>query len=305
MHDDEIEVSAELVHRLIERDAPELRDRPVRRLTASGSSNALFRLGAEHLVRLPRQPGGGQSIETEAQWLPRLAPVLPVPIPEVVAVGRPGFGYPERWSVVRWIEGRAPETPEAPGPSADALARDLASFVTALHAAEVPAEAAADPAVRSYRTGPLSAIDAEIRQYVAACRGLANLPLDLDACLEMWAEAIALPAIEDEPVRWVHADLLAENLLVRDGRLAAVLDFGGIAVGDPSVDLVIAWEVLGPRAREVFRSCLDTGDVTWLRGRAWALAIAVMTFPYYWQSMPARCAARLAMARQVLTDHRP
>jgi aminoglycoside phosphotransferase (APT) family kinase protein len=304
MHDDEIEISDELVRRLIERDTPELGDRLLRRVRAPGSSNALFRLGADHLVRLPRQPGGGSTIETEARWLPRLAPILPVPVPEVVTVGQPGFGYPERWAVTGWIAGRGPATPEPPGPSADALAGDLASFVTALHAAEVPAEAGDDPALWSYRARPLSDIDANIRQYVEDCRGLTDLPIDLDACLEIWAEAVALPAPADEPARWVHADLLAENLLVRDGRLAAVLDFGGLAVGDPSVDLVVAWEVLGPGARQLFRSSLALDDITWLRGRGWALAIAVMTFPYYWHSLPTRCAARLAMARQVLADHR-
>lgn len=148
----------------------------------------------------------------------------------------------------------------------------------------------------------MSALDAQIRQYLTECRGLTDLPLDLDACLEIWTEAVTLPA-PGAADRWVHADLVAENLLVRDDRLAAVLDFGGLAVGDPSVDLIVAWEVLGPGARQTFRSNLGVDDLTWRRGRGWALAIAVMTFAYYWDSMPARCAARLAMAHQVLADH--
>lgn len=137
MHDDEIEISAELVRRLIDRDLPRFSASPLRRLAASGSTNVLFRLGANHLVRLPRQPGGSGSIETEARWLARLAPALPVAVPEVVAVGRPGFGYPEGWSVTRWIDGELPATPYADGPAANALARQLAEFVEALHAAEV------------------------------------------------------------------------------------------------------------------------------------------------------------------------
>lgn len=303
LHDDELEITDELVRRLIDRDIPGMRDRPLGRLTASGSSNALFRLGADHLVRMPRQPGGGNSIETEARWLPRLAPALPVCVPEVVAVGRPGFGYPERWAVTRWIDGHCPATPEPAGPAADGLARELATFIAALSRLDVPLKAASDPALQWYRTGPLSAIDAEIRQYLIDCRGLTDLPLDLDACVEVWTDAVALPA-PGGAGRWVHADLVAENLLVRDGRLAAVLDFGGLAIGDPSVDLIVAWEVLGPGARRVFRSSLGVDDLAWRRGRGWALAIAVMTFAYYWDSMPARCAARLAMAHQVLADHR-
>lgn len=304
MHDDEIEIDAELVRRLVDRDLPRFSGTPLRRLAASGSSNVLFRLGPDHLVRLPRQPGGSGSIETEARWLAQLAPALPVGVPEVVAVGRPGFGYPESWSVTRWIDGELPATPYADGPAANALARQLAEFVTALRAAEVPPEAASDPQLRSYRAGALSDVDTGIRQYLDECRALPDLPLDLDACLGVWADAVALPVSPDSVDRWVHGDLLAENLLLREGRLVAVLDFGGLAVGDPSVDYVVAWEVLGPRARRVFRSSLDIDDATWLRGRAWALAIAIMTFPYYWTSLPARCAARLAMAQQVLADDR-
>jgi aminoglycoside phosphotransferase (APT) family kinase protein len=106
----------------------------------------------------------------------------------------------------------------------------------------------------------------------------------------------------DAPPRWYHGDLLGENLLVRDGRLASLLDFGGLAVGDPTVDLMIAWDVLDPAAREVFRSAVGADDESWLRGRAWALTVALMTFPYYWRTMPDRCASRLAMARAVLAD---
>ena len=99
-----------------------------------------------------------------------------------------------------------------------------------------------------------------------------------------------------------HGDLLAENLLVRDGRLAAVLDFGGLAVGDPTVDLIVAWEVLDPASREVFRRAVGVDETSWLRGRAWALSLALITFPYYWSTMPDRCASRLAVARSVLAD---
>ena len=302
MHDNELEIGPRLVHKLIERDLPELRDGSLRRLPASGSSNVLFRLGSDHLVRLPRQPGGSTSIETEARWLTQLGPALPVAVPEVIAVGEPGFGYPERWAVTRWIDGRPPATPLPAGPAANLLAEDLATCVTTLRAAVVPTEAAVDPSLRSYRSGPLSDIDDEIRGYLDDCRGLPGLQLDLDACLEVWSAAVELPSSDTQPDRWLHGDLLAENLLMRDDRLVAILDFGGLAVGDPTVDLVVAWEVLGPEARQVFRSVLDVDDTTWLRGRGWALAIAIMTFPYYWRSMPARCSARLAMAHQVLAD---
>ena len=297
LHEDEVAITDDLVARLVARDLPDLAQLPLRRLTVSGSTNVLFSLGSEFVIRLPRQPGGSKSLAAEARWLPHVAAHLPVEVPQVVALGDPGFGYPERWALARWVDGESPEPPVGSA----ALARDLARFAKALHAVPVPGAAANDPALRSYRTRPLRDMDAGIRKYLQDCRRLPGLPLDLDACTEVWARAVELPP-SSQPARWAHTDLLAENLLVRDDRLAAVLDFGGLSVGDPSVDLIVAWEVLGPEAREIFRKRVDVDETTWLHGRGWALAIAIMTFPYYWHSMPARCAARLAMAQQVLAD---
>lgn len=303
LHAHEIAIDLALVRALVDRAVPDLADRPLRPLDASGSSNALFRLGDDLLVRLPRQPGGSETITKEARRLPYLAPALPVPVPEVVVVGEPGFGYPERWSVVRWIDGEVPRVPVERGVATDALARDLAGVVGALRELAVPADALADPALRWYRGDSLLAMDEAVHGYVAGCRAIAGLDLDLDACRRVWEKATALTdSGEDGAPRWLHGDLLAENLLVREGRLAAVLDFGALSVGDPTVDLVAGWELLDPPGREVFRSVLGVDEVTWLRGRAWALAIAVMTFPYYWHTMPERCHDRLVLARAVLAD---
>jgi aminoglycoside phosphotransferase (APT) family kinase protein len=222
-------------------------------------------------------------------------------VPEPVAVGEPAAGYPERWSVVRWTDGEVPPVAGDVVPTPRALARDLAAVVTALRAIEVPHDALADPGLRWYRGDPLSALDDTTRENLEACRAIPDLGLDLDAALRVWDQAMALPEQSASP-RWYHGDLLAENLLVREGRLVAVLDFGGLAVGDPTVDLVVAWEVLDPPAREMFRREVGVDEETWLRGRAWALALALMTFPYYWRTMPDRCADRLAMARSVLAD---
>lgn len=304
LHDDELRIDADLVRALLVDQLPELADAPVRPLCASGSSNSLFRLGDDLLVRLPRQPGGSPSILKEARWLPRLRGSLPVAVPEIVSMGESGHGYSENWSVVRWIPGEHPEACGTAGSgSQDRLARDLAGFLRALHDLEVPAEARHDPELRWYRAEPLTAIDSNIRDCAQQCRAFPGLGLDIDAVLMVWDEAVAVAAdTTDRGVHWLHGDLLAENLLVRDGRLTAVLDFGGLAVGDPTVDLVSAWEVLDADARAVFRTEVGVDDRTWLLGRAWALAIAVMTFPYYWRTMPERTASRLALAQQVLVD---
>lgn len=303
LHADELVVTADTVRALVDRQLPHLAGLPLTHLPASGSSNVLFRLGDELLVRLPRQPGGSTSINKEATYLPLLAPSIPVPLPEVVALGAPDVGYPERWSVVRWIDGQLPAVPVPAGPDATRLAQDLAEVAAGLRSAVVPGAALPDPFLRSYRAGSVRAIDADVRQCLSDCRALVDLPLDLDGCERLWTDATNLPEPPgDSAVSWVHGDLLAENLLLRGGRLAAVLDFGGLALGDPSVDLIAAWELFGAEDRAVFRSTLDVDDAEWARGRAWALAVAIMTFPYYWRTMRQRCDDRLVMVRAVLAD---
>jgi aminoglycoside phosphotransferase (APT) family kinase protein len=175
--------------------------------------------------------------------------------------------------------------------------------VTALRAVEVPAAALADPELRWYRGDALVTRDGDTRAAIHACRALDGLDLDLDAALARWEEATELPgASQVSAPHWYHGDLLAENLLVRDGRLAAVLDFGGLSVGDPTIDLVVAWEVLDAASRKVFRAAVGVDEATWLRGRGWALSLALVTFPYYWRTMPARCRSRLAIVNAVLAD---
>ncbi|HEX7196301.1 MAG TPA: aminoglycoside phosphotransferase family protein [Candidatus Limnocylindria bacterium] len=299
-------VDVTLVRELVDQTFPEFSSLRLEALQLSGSSNALFRLGEDLLVRLPRQPGGSATIQKEARWLPWIGPLLPTAVPEIVGLGEPGFGYPERWSVLRWLEGQVPAVP-GPGaqvdPSREALGLDLAAVVRALGEIDVPSDALADPELSWYRGEPLATRDEQTRRSLHECREIAGLDLDVDACLDVWEHAMALPgSAEAVAPRWYHGDLLAENLLVRDGRLAALLDFGSLAVGDPTVDLIAAWEVLDSGAREVFRRAVGCDDETWLLGRAWALSLAVMTFPYYWDSMPLRCHSRLAIARSVLVD---
>lgn len=305
LHDDELPIDTGLVRALIDRAMPGDVDLPVRRLDSSGSSNALFRLGENLLIRLPRQPGGSATIAKEARWLPVLGPSLPVQVPEVVGVFEPGCGYPERWSVVRWIEGEHPEvvTPEmSPSPRREELASDLAEVVRALRLAEVPGEALSDPDLRWYRGEPLATMDAVTRQNIERCRALGDFALDFDAAERLWEEAMRLPGTKDRPApHWYHGDLAAENLLTLDGRLSAVLDFGSLSIGDPAVDLAVAWEVLDPPARDIFRRELGVDEATWLRGRAWALCITVMIW-YYWTTMPQRRSSRLAIGRNVLAD---
>lgn len=304
LHSDELSIDTDLVARLIERDVPEFAGLALKPLACSGSSNALFRLGQDLLVRLPRQPGGGESIAKEARWSPTMAAALPIAIPEIVAVGQPGFGYPEQWSLTRWIEGDhppcvRPEDPPAVGRSR--LGEDLADVVLALRAMDVPHLITDE--LRWYRGDALSNFDDAVREYLRLCRSIDDLDLDLDKAEALWDESLRLPgAAEPAPDRWYHGDLVAENLLLADGRLAAVLDFGSVSIGDPTIDLHGAWEILDGSAREVFASKLGASEPEWLRGRAWALGIALGALSYYWHTMPGRRDDRIAMASNVLSD---
>ncbi|NKB99984.1 MAG: phosphotransferase [Pseudomonadales bacterium] len=306
LHDNEIPVDIELVGQLVVAQFPQFAELTLSRLPASGSSNVLFRLGEDLLVRLPRQPGGGDGIAKERRWLPHFKQRLPVAVPEVLEVGKPGFGYSEQWSIVRWLEGDLVKAYAGDRPTdvdRNALAHSLADVILALQSVEVSEEASRDPSLRWYRGGALADFDKVTRRNIEKCRSIEDLGLDLDAALTYWDRAMQLPGVHKPgPTRWYHSDLVAENLLVTDGRLSAVLDFGGLAVGDPTIDLHGMWEILDSPSREILRSRLNVEDAQWARGRAWALGIALGAFTYYWAKMPGRMQDRLAMAQAVLAD---
>ncbi|HRD62639.1 MAG TPA: phosphotransferase [Nocardioides sp.] len=302
LHADELPIDLALVRALVDSAFPEFVDDDLRQLGDSGSSNALFRLGQDKLVRLPRQPGGGASIDKEALWLPYVAARVSVEVPAVVGVGEPDLGYPERWAITTWLDGIRPpgprSTPQEPGMAG--LAGDLARFLIELRDMEVPERARDDEALTWYRGQPLGELDADFRESAAECRDLGT-GLDIDAALRVWDRAVAASGAVEPIHSWYHGDLLLENLLLDEtGRLAAVLDFGGLAVGTPTVDLVVAWEVLDLEGRRAFRRALDVDEATWTTSRGWALLIAMITFPYYGTSMPARCANRMAMAEAAI-----
>jgi aminoglycoside phosphotransferase (APT) family kinase protein len=306
LHAAEYPIDIGLVRKLVDGEFPQYAGLPLSRLGESGSTNALFRLGDDLLVRLPRQPGGSEGIVKEQRWLPEIGRHLPVAVPQLVALGTPAFGFEERWSIVRWLHGERPQAcspADAPTPVRTTLAADLAELILALRAADVPAAAATDPALRGYRGRSLAAFDAQTRLNIERCRSIAGLDLDLDAAFGVWSDALQAPGADETGAdRWYHGDLVAENLLLAGDRLTAVLDFGGLGVGDPTIDLHGAWELLDAPARDVFRTRLGVTDAEWSRGRAWALGIALGTFTYYWHTMPGRRSDRLAMARSVLAD---
>jgi aminoglycoside phosphotransferase (APT) family kinase protein len=271
MHRDEIETDAALVRRLLEEQFPQWAELTIERVPSSGTDNALYRLGAEMVVRLPRIHWAVGGIEKELRWLPLLAPRLPVSIPVPLAKGEPADGYPWTWSIYSWLDG---ENPALEGAADErALALDLAAFVTAVRALDL---ADGPPARRGRPLG--EAQRGPARAALAELRGLGLI--DVDAATAAWEEALAAPQWTGPPV-WVHGDLLAGNALLRDGRLAGVIDWSGVGVGDPACDLMVAWNLLSRDGRDVFRAAVGADEATWSRGRGWALSVALIQLPYY------------------------
>ena len=257
-------------------------------------------------MRLPRQPGGSSAIDKEWRWAPYVGRHLSVAVPEFIALGQPAYGYDEQWSIVRWLAGKLPNVcseSEASTEQRSVLAADLASTIKSLRVIDVPEAAAMDPSLRSYRGRSLTEFDAQFRRDVEQCRSIEDLDLDLDAALTVWETTKGLSGVSKMAnACWHHSDLVAENLLLTEGRLTGVLDFGGLAIGDPTIDLHGAWELFDASARDVFRTQLEVSDLEWLRGRTWALAIALGSFAYYWDKIPGRRRNRLVMAQSVLAD---
>jgi aminoglycoside phosphotransferase (APT) family kinase protein len=271
MHEEEVATDAALVRRLLEAQFPEWADLPIERVPSSGTDNALYRLGEDMVVRLPRIDWAVGAVEKERRWLPFLAPHLPVEVPLPLANGEPGEGYEWPWTVYSWLDG---ENPQIGGGTVE-LARDLAAFVSALRALD------AAEAPRASRGGPLAAEDAHVRRALEQLDG----EVDAESAAAVWDEALRAPAW-DGPPRWFHGDLMASNLLLRDGRLAAVIDFGTCGAGDPAIDLLPAWNFLPVGAREVYRAELGADEASWTRARGWAVAKAVQAIPYYKETNP-------------------
>ncbi|MFD0275469.1 aminoglycoside phosphotransferase family protein [Kitasatospora sp. NPDC127111] len=289
MHDDEPDIDATLVRRLLAAQFPQWKTLPLRPVAPSGADNAMFRLGPELAVRLPRVGWAADSVGREQRWLPRLAPHLPLPIPEPLAHGRPAAGYPWEWSVLRWADGANPVVGSVTAPLQ--LARDLAGFITALRAVD-PADG--PPAARGV---PLAARDAPTRAAIGRLRGA----IDTEAATALWDKALRLPERAGRPV-WMHGDLSPGNVLLSGQRLTSVIDFGAMGVGDPTVDLIVAWNLLPAAARPVLRTALAADDADWERGRAWALSIALIQLPYYRSTNPALAANARHVIREVLAD---
>jgi len=287
-----VHVDIPQARRLVAAQFPEWAELEVTPVPSSGVDNISFRLGADKLLRMPRFARWTGQVTREQRWLPELAPHLPLAVPTPLGQGRPGEGYPFPWSVYGWIDGT----------NADRLtdfrqaAVDLADFLLALR--EIDATDGPPPEwsngfrgvdLHDDRDSPVVA--SRLRERIAVLDGF----FDVEAVTEVWQAGLDAPTW-DGPPTWVHGDPVGANMIAKDGRLAAVIDFGTLAVGDPACDLIAAWGFLPAEARQEFRKLLAVDDATWARGRVWGLT----------SILPSKAdladPAKAAAARQALTE---
>lgn len=255
-------IDVSLVRHLIAAQFPQWKDLPIQPVALSGWDNRTFHLGKDMLVRMPSAAPYAAQVEKEHKWLPKLAPLLPLPIPVPLAIGEPANGYPWKWSIYRWLEGETAAS--APIDNLCDFATSLAQFLISLQ--RIDSTGGPLPGPHSfYRGGPLITYDAETRKAITVLKD----KIDVESATKIWEAALAT-AWHNSPV-WVHGDVSAGNLLVQDGRLSAVIDFGQLTIGDPACDLAIAWTLFKGESREVFRAMLPLDAGTWTRGRAWTL----------------------------------
>ena len=274
MHENELNVSEELVRSLLVEQCPEWAKLPLQRIQSSGTDNALYRLGKELVVRLPRIDWAVNSIQKEYSWAPKIAKQLSTSISTPIFCGKQNTNFPWPWLVIKWNDGENPEFEQEN--EYNDLAVDLAQFLNEFHSIKL-------------KNGPLSRRGVHlvnVNERTSTDLPLLKDEINVDYYLGLWKELSSLPEWAGAPV-WVHGDFLLGNILVKNNHLSAVIDFSDVGIGDPACDLVIAWSLLNKNSRERFKDYLKNIDEnTWQRGRGWALSIAAIMLPYYKDTNP-------------------
>lgn len=297
LHDDEVTITDAMVRALVDDQHPQWAHLPLRRFASGGTVNAVYRLGDALAVRLPLNEDAVGSLLKEIRWVPTLAPHLTLDVPTFAATGVPGHGYPLPWAVVHWLDGR--DAHEDPPLSMTETAATIARFIGELSAIPL-GHAPAQGTDGFERGGPLTDRAAAVEELLPQCVGLLT-PAELAAIEQVWRDALAAPAWCGPPV-WLHADLLAPNLLVRDGRVAGVLDFGTMSVGDPAYDLRAGYDLLDAQARREFRDAVGGDEATWRRARGLVVSGGVIALPYYRDTNPTMVTVARRGIREVLAE---
>jgi aminoglycoside phosphotransferase (APT) family kinase protein len=294
MHENEVDTDPSLVERLLAAQFPHWAALPIEPVESAGTEHAIYRLGDDMAVRLPRLDSAVAKVEKEQHWLPRLGPLLPLAIPVPLAKGRPGEGFPWHWSVYRWIAGEHATLDQLADPVRAAVT--LAEFLTALQRIDT----SGGPLVvdQRLRGVPLAMRDGFTRRSIASLSD----GIDTEAATALWDASLGVSEWNRAPV-WFHGDVLSGNLLFARGDLCAVIDFAGLGVGDPACDLMIAWGLFSGDSRQAFRDALGVDAAAWARGRGHALSQAVQFIPYYLDTNPVGVANARRLLAEVIADY--
>lgn len=285
-----INIDASLVHRLISSQFPQWADLSIKPVEFGGWDNRTFHLGEDMTVRLPSDEEYAPSVEKEQLWLPKLASLLPLPIPAPLALGMPTEEYPWHWSIYKWLDGDTAAKGHIKNLSKFAM--DLAIFLVAFQ----KIDATSGPHNLYRGSSLLSIYDAETRESISRLKN----KMDTEAAIRVWDLALS-STWQNTPV-WFHGDVAVGNMLVQNGELSAVIDFGSIGVGDPACDLAIAWTLFKGESRNAFRANLPLDDATWERGRGWALWKALIVCAQLPDTNPLEIEKSWLVVNEVLSD---
>lgn len=257
-------INESLVANLISEQFPQWRDLPIKSVTHQGWDNKTFRLGDHMLVRIPSSEEYVRQVQKEHKWLLLLAPYLPLPIPAPIVIGKPSKVYPWNWSIYKWLDGDSANTVELDDTCLENIALQLAHFLKELH--KFDAAGAPTPGLHNWWRGAHTSVyNTETRVLINKLKSL----IDVDKANSLWEKAISSKWNKD-PV-WVHGDIASGNILLKDNKLSAVIDFGCMGIGDPACDLTIAWTFFKNKSRKAFKTAMSLDHDTWARARGWAL----------------------------------
>lgn len=290
-HPGEIRISVHQLRELLADQFPHLAMERIEQLPIGGTDHVLFRIGESLLARMPRVDWAAEQAAKDAAWLPMIQPFVNLNVPSPVGIGKPSETYPWPWSLVPWIRG---ENPHSTNTNLIQAARSLGEFCVALRCIPTKGGPVAKPRERG---AALQTRDSITREAIIEL----GSRIDSTGTLDAWERALEADPWRGDP-SWVHGDLDPGNLLVKDGNLVAVIDFGALDVGDPAVDLLAAWSLFQGESRSEFRKAAQADEAMWERGKGWALTTALIALPYYWEKSPSMVKSSLHKIEQVLAD---
>lgn len=292
----DLNINTALVQELVASQFPQWKNLLVRPVDQSGWDNRSFRLGEEMLVRLPSAECYVSQVDKEQKWLPKLSPFLPLQIPSPLGFGKPDRGYPWKWSIYRWIDGKPATLFENVNNKED-FALTLGEFLVALQKVDSTGGPIAGPQ-NFFRGGNMGVYDHETRSAIEVLKSR----IDVRSAIEVWESALST-TWQKSPV-WIHGDIAPGNLLVKKEKLSAVIDFGQLGIGDPACDLAIAWTFMQGKSQHIFKTTLSLDDDTWARGRGWALWKALISVVGLKGINSERAVQHFQTIEAVIVDHK-